>query len=596
MIAERLAALRAEMEKRGIDAWMIPTADFHQSEYVGDYFKCRCYMTGFTGSAGTALVMKDRAILWTDGRYFIQAERQLEGSTVELFRMGEEGVPTLWEFLKNYLREGMCLGFDGRVVSSRLGQELEKLAQSKGASVCWDQDLVGLIWSDRPEMSCEPAWSLDAAYTGKTREEKLAQVREAMEKAGAEEHIITSLDDIAWLFNLRGNDVACNPVVLSYAAVSKEKAVLFVQGRAVSRELKEELEASGVTLREYGEFYPAMAGLGETVSVLLDRSKISYALLKCLPGSVKLVDRANPEMLMKAVKNPVEVENMRKAHLKDGVALTKFIHWIKTNVGKIPMDEYSVGLKLEEFRREQEGFLENSFEPICAYGPNAAQCHYSASKDNCAKIEPKGFFLCDSGGQYYEGTTDVTRTMAVGPLTDEEKLHFTLVMKGMLNLAGAKFLHGCRGINLDYLARGPLWERGLDFNHGTGHGVGYLLNVHEAPNGFRWRIVPERDDSCVLEEGMITSDEPGLYIEGSHGIRTENLILCKKAEKNQYGQFMEFEQLTLAPIDLDAVDLELLDESDRRRLNDYHRKVYEQLSPYMSEEENQWLAQATRAI
>ena len=596
MIAGRLAALRAEMKKRGISAYLIPTADFHQSEYVGEFFKCRSFMTGFTGSAGTALVLPDRALLWTDGRYFIQAEKQLQGSTVDLCKMGEEGVPTITEFLKDNLKAGDCLGFDGRVIDSKKGEEYAKIAEGKGASLCWNVDLVGEVWTDRPKLSCKPAWALDVKYVGVSREEKIAKVREAMDKEGAQVHVLTSLDDMAWLFNLRGDDVACNPVVLSYAILTKEKVELFVQSEAVSEALKAELSASGVSLREYSEFYQAVSELPEDTSVLFDLNKVSFALVKNLKDSVKVINRPNPSVLMKAVKSPVEADNMRKAHIKDGVALTKFICWMKKNVGKIPMDEYSVGEKLEEFRREQEGFLENSFESICAYGPNAAQCHYSASKDNCAVIEPKGLFLVDSGGQYYEGTTDVTRTFAVGELTDEEKLHFTLVLKGMLNLASAKFLYGVRGINLDYLARAALWERGLDFNHGTGHGVGYLLNVHEAPNGFRWKIVPERNDSCVLEEGMITSNEPGLYIEGSHGIRTENLILCKKAEKNQYGQFMEFEHLTMAPIDLDAVDEQLLNDCDRNRLNAYHREVYEKLSPYMNEEEAIWLKQATRPI
>lgn len=596
MIAKRLDALRAEMKKRGVKAYLIPTADFHQSEYVGEYFKCRSFMTGFTGSAGTALVMPDRAVLWTDGRYFIQAEKQLAGSGVELFRMGEEGVPTIDEFLSDYLQEGDCLGFDGRVVDSKQGEDYAQIAEKKGASICWSEDLVDVIWDNRPELSCKPAWSLAVEHVGVSREEKIEKVREAMKESGADVHVITSLDDLAWLFNLRGDDVACNPVVLSYAILTEDKTELFVQSRAIDAELAAELEAAGVSLREYSEFYQAVSELPEDSSVLFDLSKVSYALVKNLKEGVSVINKPNPSVLMKAVKNPVEAENMRKAHIKDGVALTRFIYWMKKNVGKIPMDEYSVGEKLEEFRREQEGFLENSFEPICAYGPNAAQCHYSASKENCSVIEPKGLFLVDSGGQYYEGTTDVTRTMAVGPLTEEEKVHFTLVLKGMLNLASAKFLHGCRGINLDYLARAALWERGLDFNHGTGHGVGYLLNVHEAPNGFRWKIVPERNDSCVLEEGMITSDEPGLYIEGRHGIRTENLILCKKAEKNQYGQFMEFEHLTMAPIDLDAVDETLLTAEDKRRLNAYHRDVYEKIAPHLNAEEAEWLAEATRPL
>lgn len=606
-IQKRLGQLRELMKERGIDAYMIPTADFHESEYVGEHFKCRSFMTGFTGSAGTALVTEKDARLWVDGRYYVQAAEQLKDSTIVMMKMGQEGVPSLRDYLEECIPENGCLGFDGRVVNAAEGMELEEMLEEKHAGISCGEDLVGMIWEERPALSAEPVWALAEQYAGKCASDKIAEVRTAMKRARATVHILTSLDDIAWLLNIRGGDVAYNPVVLSYAVITMDQIYLYINEDTLKgpaypyldhdqdMTVRAYLENLGVSILPYDDLY-AMVGQFKNERVLLERGKVNYAICRLLDSSNKLVDRMNPTASMKAVKNPVEIENEKRAHIKDGVAMTKFICWIKENIGKIPMDEISVSDYLEQLRREQEGCLGLSFATISAYGAHAAMCHYSATPESNIPLEPKGLYLIDSGGQYYEGTTDITRTMALGSVTKEEKEHFTLVLMSMLQLGNVKFLHGCRGLSIDYVAREPLWRRGLNFEHGTGHGVSYLSSVHERPNGIRFKMVPERQDNAVLEAGMITSDEPGVYIEGSHGIRTENLVLCVEDEKNEYGQFLRFEFLTYAPIDLDVVDLTLMTAEDIELLNAYHSQVYEKISPYLNDHEREWLAQATRAI
>lgn len=596
-VKERLTALRAVMEQKKVDALIVPTADFHQSEYVGDYFKARAWLSGFTGSAGTLVVMADWAGLWTDGRYFIQAERQLAGSGIELCRMGVEGVPTESEYLLSNLKEGQTLAFDGRVLPGSEGEMLCRELEKKGVSVDCSEDFPGMIWTDRPAMSCTPAFLLEEKYAGRSAAEKLSDVRRVMADKGAFAHLLTTLDDIAWLLNIRADDVACTPVLLSYALVTMDQALLYVNPDAISEEVEAGLKASGIALRPYEGIYEAVEELaGETV--LLNSKKVNYALYSALKARASIVDEANPEQLMKAVKNETEVANLRLSHIRDGVAFTKFMYWLKNSVGRVKMriTESSAAEYLEDRRREQPGFIEPSFTTISAYGPNAAMMHYSATPESDADLLPEGLYLVDSGGQYYEGTTDITRTMALGPVPDEQKKHFTAVCRSVLALQNAVFLEGCRGINLDILARGPIWEMGIDYRCGTGHGVGYLSGVHEAPNGFRWKIVPERNDSAVLEPGMVTTDEPGVYIEGSHGIRTENELLCVAGEKNEYGQFLHFECLTFAPIDLDAIDPQYLSEREKGWLNAYHKEVFEKISPYLTEDETEWLRKYTRAI
>ena len=596
MIPERLTALREEMKRRNIDIYVVPTADFHESEYVGEHFKARKFITGFTGSAGTAVITLKEAGLWTDGRYFVQAEKQLEGSTVTLYRMAEEGVPAVEEFVKDKLPQGGCIGFDGRTVNGAWGEKFAAIAEEKGGSLSVGEDLINLIWTDRPELSRAPLFILEEKYSGKSTAEKIKDVRAKMAEEGADVHILTSLCNIAWLLNIRGGDIQSVPVVLSYLVLTKDQCIWFLQEEVVDDAIRAYLNENHIETRPYDAIYTYVPTIPESAVVLMNKSGVNYRICNELNKNIQVINKPNPTELMKAVKNPVEVDNTRLEHVKDGVAVTKFMYWLKTNIGKIPMTEISASDYLEARRREQENFIDLSFTTISAYGANAAMMHYSATPESNTGLKPEGFLLVDSGGHYYEGTTDITRTFVLGPISDEMKQHFTAVCRSNMKLANAKFLYGACGLNLDILARGPLWDMGIDYKCGTGHGVGYILNVHEGPNGFRWKIVPERHDSGVLEEGMITTDEPGVYLEGKYGIRTENELVCRKAEKNEYGQFMEFENITYAPIDLDGIDPEQMSPREKQMLNDYHKKVYEVLSPYMTEEENEWLKKYTRAI
>lgn len=594
-IKQKLNALRILMKEKKIDAYLVPTDDFHGSEYVGDYFKCRKYITGFTGSAGTAIITQDMAGLWTDGRYFIQAADQLRDTTIELFKSGEPGVPTVHQFLNDKLQEGMCLGFDGRTVSAREAEELQELLQEKHITFSVNDDLIGEIWEDRPVLSCEPVMELDIRWTGKSRADKIAEIREQMKAKEADTFILTSLDDIAWLLNIRGNDIHCCPVVLSYLVMMENELRLYANAAAFSEEIRSNLEADGVKIYPYDDVYSYVQSISSDKKVLLSRANVNSRLVSNIPSEVTILDEPNLTLLPKAVKNETEMENERIAHIKDGVAVTKFIHWLKKNVTRTNITELSTAEKLYQFRSEQEHFLGESFDPIIAYGTHAAIVHYSATEATDIPLEARGMVLADTGGHYLEGTTDITRTIVLGPVTAKEKKFFTAVLRGNLNLAAAKFKYGCTGLNLDYLARGPLWELGEDYNHGTGHGVGYLLNVHEGPNSFRWKNLPG-NPAPVLEEGMITSDEPGYYLENEFGIRHENLVLCKKAEKTSFGQFMCFEPLTMVPFDLEGINPEEMTERERKLLNDYHQKVYTTISLYLDEEEKEWLKQATREI
>ncbi len=594
-INERLSALRERMKQEGIDMYIIFSEDFHGSEYVGGYFGCREFISGFTGSAGTVVVGMDEAGLWTDGRYFLQAASQLEGTGIELFRMGNEGVPAVEEFVRDKLPAGGCLGMDGRTISAALGRKYAKICPCLRTDV----DLVGDIWEDRPLLSNKKAWLLSERYTGQTRQSRISDLAAFLRSRGADSMAVSSLDDICWLLNIRGDDVLDNPVVLAYMMVFCHGGVtLYADERKFLQADRAVLDQAGVTIAPYDRFYEDLSKLPDGWTLMLDSRALNYAAVCTLPEGVNVIDETDRIMLSKARKNPVEIENLKKAHLKDGIALTRFMYWLKTNAGKTPMTEISTAQKLESFRRQQEGYIEPSFEPISAYGPHGAIVHYSATEESNARIEPRGLLLMDTGGQYYEGTTDVTRTFVMGPLSRDEKFYFTQVLRGNLNLAAARFLYGCRGSNLDHLAREPLWQLGLDYKHGTGHGVGYLLGVHEKPNAFRWKIDAGNVDAsdAVLEEGMVTSDEPGLYLAGRFGIRHENLTVCVKDIKNEYGQFMKFETLTLCPFDLDGVDPGLMTEKERNLLNDYHQRIYETIGPHIPENEREWLKNATRRI
>ena len=592
IIRKRIDEVRNIMKKNSTDLYIVFTGDYHLSEYAGDYFGEREFLSGFTGSAGTLVIGMDKAALFTDGRYFVQAELQLKGTGIELMRIGVKDVPELTEYCIQNTPANGSIAVDGRTISASFGEKLEHKATKKNIKLDVTVDYAKSIWNNRPDFPYSKAFVSD---NGETVREKLIRLREKINEKEAGGHIITSLDDICWLFNIRGNDVVYNPVIMSYAYVTDKCAYLFADKDRFSDEIIEKLQKDGVTLKPYEEFYDFLDTIEEKV-ILVDMKRINYCAYKkiCNCG-VETVKTLSPVTSMKAVKNPVEIKNLSDVHIEDGLALTRFMFWVKENAGK-GITEKDAADYLDNERAKISNFIELSFETISAYGANAAMMHYSATKDNCAMLKPEGMLLVDSGGQYMRGTTDVTRTIVLGPVSDEIKKAYTLTLKGMLALADARFLYGCTGFNLDILARGSLWEAGLDYRCGTGHGVGYLLNVHESPNGFRWKHILGQNDLCVMEPGMVTSDEPGVYVDGKYGIRIENEIVCVRDYENEYGTFLKFKMLTCAPIDLEAVDVSYLNEKDIERINNYHSWVYEQLSPYMCGEELEKLKRATVRI
>lgn len=594
-IPERLAALRREMRFENTDIYIIPSDDFHQSEYVGEYFKSRQFITGFTGSAGTAVVTKDKAGLWTDGRYFIQAEDELSGSGITLFRAGEPEVDTIEQFLERELPSGGVIGFDGRTVGVTAGKSYARIAAQKQGHVAYNSDLIGRIWTERPELPVSKVFSLDKKYCGESTASKMARVRKKMKEYSSDIHLLSSLDDIAWLLNIRGNDIAYCPLVLSYLLIYEDHAELFADRSKFPDDILNKLSADGISIRPYDEIYSAVSAFHTDSRILLDPKRVNYTLYQNIPKETAIVEHENPEVLMKCIKNDTEVENIKRAHMKDAVAHTKFMFWLKNTIGtEKTVTEITASDKLESFRSEQDGYLEASFAPISAFAEHGAIVHYSADEKSNAVLRQGKMLLTDTGGHYLEGSTDITRTVALGEISRQEKEDFTLVARAMLCLMNTVFLHGCSGANLDCIAREVFWKERVNFNHGTGHGVGYLLNVHEAPVNFRWKegTIP----APALEKNMIITDEPGIYIEGSHGIRLENMLLVCEDEKNEYGQFMHFEPLTYVPIDLDALLPERMTEEERTMLNSYHQTVYEKVSPYLNEDERNWLKQYTRLV
>ena len=594
-ISERLTVLRREMERENIDIYIVPSDDFHQSEYVGEYFKARQFVTGFTGSAGTAVITKNMAGLWTDGRYFIQAEKELAGSGITLFKSGEPGIDTIEQFLEKKLPPKGVIGFDGRTVGVNTGKRYAQIAAEKEGSVSYQSDLVGRIWKDRPELPMGKAFLLDEKYSGESTASKLQRVREEMRKVSADIHLLSSLDDIAWLLNIRGNDIAYCPLALAYLMVYEDYAELYADERKFPEDVRNELKKNRIFMKPYNDIYAAVKSINPSSVILLDPNRVNYTLYQSIPKEVDITEQENPEVLMKCIKNDIEIENTKKAHLKDAVAHTKFMFWLKHAAGSDEtVTEISASDKLESFRAKQEGYLGASFAPISAFGEHGAIVHYSATPESSASLHKGGMLLTDTGGHYWEGSTDITRTVAIGEISQREKEDFTLAARAMLRLMNTVFLHGCSGANLDCIAREVFWKERVNFNHGTGHGVGYLLNVHEAPINFRWK--EGRTPAQVLERNMIITDEPGIYIEGFHGVRLENELLVCEDAANEYGQFMHFEPLTFVPIDLDALLPERMTEEERDMLNNYHRSVYEKVSPYLDKEEREWLKQYTRPV
>ena len=572
MINQRITKLRQLMKERGIDLYIIPTSDFHQSEYVGSYFEARHYMSGFSGSAGTLIVRQDEAYLWTDGRYFIQAEKELAGSCIQLMKMRTPGVPTIKEYIEKYPEA--TIGFDGRVMPYNQCLFTNTIQAN--------EDLVDLIWQERPELSHEEVYLYDTKYCGVSRKEKLEIIREEMKDA--KYHLVTTLDDIAWIFNIRGNDVLCNPVALAYALIEKEKANLYLKKEAVSQELIDELLKDQIEVKDYFDIYEDIKNING--KVLLDTKSVNYTLVNSI-NIDDVIDQTNPSQLLKSIKNETEIKATKDAHLHDGIAVTKFMYWLKTNIGKMEMDELSISNKLLEYRKQQPNFKDISFTTICAYHENAALMHYHPTEKQYSKVNASHLLLIDSGGQYLTGTTDITRTFVLGEMTQEERKDFTIALKAMFRLQNAHFIQDVTtGANLDILARGVIYDYDLDYRCGTGHGVGHFLNVHEGPNGLRPKSLYGHE-SCIVPD-MITTDEPGVYKEGSHGIRHENELLCVKHTENEYGTFLKFEPITYVPFDIEGLDLNYLSNHEIQTINDYQQYTYDRLKDYLTQEEKDW--------
>lgn len=574
--------LREKMKENKLDAYYVPTADWHGSEYINNFFKQRQFLTGFTGSAGDLIVTFNEACLWVDGRYFLQAAKQLEGSGIILMKSGEEGVPTIEEYLKEKLSSEDTLGFDGRMVNV-------ELCDSIGCEISVDKDLVDEIWKDRPGLNPKPIYSLPIESTGMYRKDKIKLVRKAIAETGAGCHVATCLEDIAWLLNLRGDDIANTPVFYSYAMICQERVRLYAFKECINEEILKELEADGVEVYDYEQIYEDASSLDAIV--LIDKNKVNYKLYQSITGEGIIKNQRNPLETLKCIKNPIEIKATLNAHRKDGIAMVKFLKWLKENVGAEKITELDVADKLLELRSSQEGYISLSFDTIAGYQENGAIVHYTATEDDFSVIKPEGLLLVDSGAHYIDGTTDITRTIVCGPLTEDMKLCYTYVLKAMINLAKVKFKMGASGRQIDMVARAELWRNGLDYNHGTGHGVGHVLSVHEDPNGIGPRYPHE-----PIAPGMITSDEPGIYLENRFGIRLENEILCKEYLETDFGKFFQFETITYCPFERDAIVKELLDPEQLEFMNSYHERVYNELKNDLNEEEKKWLFDATRPL
>lgn len=587
---KELMQLQMKMKENNIDYYVITTSDFHSSEYVADYFASRAFVSGFTGSAGTLVVGKNFAGLWTDSRYFIQGKTELEGSGIELKKQIDKD-STCTEFLKQNLKSGETLGFDARTMSADEGIEIEKFANSIGAKV-FDIDLVSSIWEDRPNMPSGEIYPLTDDITGETIDSKINYLRDEIKKSGANFHIISALDEIAYLLNLRGSDVTYNTVFLSYFTISENDAILYVNESKLNFEARDILKKNSISIKPYDAIYSDLKNLNSTHSVLIDTKFLNYSLYANINPESKKIVKDNPLKIKKSIKNDTELNKMKHYHKLDGVAMVKFIKWLKESISRETITEICASDKLEEFRRQNEGFVDLSFSTIAGFADHGAIVHYHATNQSQHTLKEGNILLLDSGAQYMGATTDITRTLAIGEITNEQiKSDFTLVLKAHLGLARAKFPSYVTGTNLDSLAKIHLWEEACDYGHGTGHGIGAFLSVHEGP-----QRIASTYNSVSLRPGMIISNEPGLYREGSHGIRIENLVFVKWWKNTEFGEFYEFENLTLTPIDLNLINKNLLDEREIKQLNEYHKRVYNELSPLLDEEHSEFLKQITREI
>ena len=591
-VNERISALRKEMQEYGLDAYIIPSSDPHQSEYVADHWKSREWISGFTGSAGTAVVTLDHAGIWTDSRYFISAEQELADSEMVLHKLIIQGKAEYAEFLKETLSSGAKVGMDGKVLSLGLSKHLKNTFKASGIDFVTDLDLIQSAWKNRPSLPQDQIFEHDIKYAGRSIAEKLEDIRAAMQAQQADFHLINTLDDIAWTFNIRGKDVECNPVAIAYAVIAAEEAYLFLDEQKVPQPLKDKLFINGIHLQSYDSILPFLKTLSADKSILIDPSTTSIAVYDAIAAE-KIIKGNTIPLYLKAIKNETEIGHIREVMIKDAVALTHLFMWLEEVVKERSVSEVEISEKMYSFRAEQPNFHGDSFASIIGYKGNGAIVHYRPAKETCAMVEADGILLTDSGGQYDDGTTDITRTIAMGPPTEEQKRNYTLVLKGHIGLARAKFPKGTRGVQLDTLAREHLWAHGLNYLHGTGHGVGFFLNVHEPPQGFAPGM--SLRGRTVIEAGMFTSNEPGYYKENEYGIRIENCILTVNAPSEE-GEFLEFETLTLFPIDTLLIERSMLNEEETEWLNSYHSEVFEKLAPRLNEKQQIWMKEKCKKL
>lgn len=590
-INEKIKILRSIMKERNMDAYIIPSSDSHQSEYTGEHFKSREWISGFSGSAGTVVVTESEAILWTDGRYFLQAEEELKGSEIELFKMGENDVPSINEYLKENLNNLDTIGFDGKLFSCSEVEKMKKVFNEKNIKINIKYDLIDEVWKDRPELPKGKVVIHDTKYSGISVLNKLETIRKEMRKKEIDYYLLSSLDDIAWIFNIRGKDIEYNPVVISYAIIDLDKATIFIDNEKLDENTKSYFNKNNIEVKDYFDIEKELNNLKEEKKIYFDPIKTSYWVYENIRSEVKKIKDEDLVSKLKSIKNDIEVKNFKNAQIKDGVAMVKFLHWLDMNIDREKITELSASKILEEFRAEGENYISLSFETIAGYKDHGAIVHYSAKEESEYTLEKEDMLLLDSGAQYLDGTTDLTRTIVLGEISKETKRDFTLVLKGHIALSQARFLYGTTGTQLDILARLPLLKEGKDYKHGTGHGIGYFLNVHEGPQG----ISPVYNKT-KLEPGMLVTNEPGFYKKDQYGIRLENILLVKDYKETEYGRFLEFENTTFCPFDLRGIDKSILNDEEKKWINEYHKNVYEVLSPHLDIEISKWLKTQTREI
>ncbi|MCF7793220.1 MAG: aminopeptidase P family protein [Candidatus Cloacimonetes bacterium] len=585
-VNDKISALRDLMNEHGFSAYIIPSSDAHLGEYVAEHWQARQWISGFTGSAGTVVVTLEKAGLWADGRYFIQAENQIKNTEIELFKIGIPGFPTYTEWLLQELQEGDEIGIDGSVFSVNDVKNMQQKFDKKNISIISHYDLIAEIWQDRPSLPTSQVFLHDVKFAGKSRKEKIEMIRAKMKKQNLDYHLFTSLDDIAWTFNIRANDIKYSPVSLAFAVIGLNSAHLFIDKNKIKN-----IDLNNVEIHTYEKITEFLSNLEPEKSILIDPNKTNIKLKNAIPKDCKIIEKPHISTLLKSIKNETEIANLKKCQIRDGVAMVRFLYWLDSNIGKIKITEMSAAEKLAEIRAKDENFVDLSFNSISAYMANAAMMHYAPSHENETELKPAGFYLIDSGGNYLDGTTDITRTVCLGNISHAMKRDFTLVLKSHIDLSLAHFLEGATGANLDILARHPMWQEGLDYKCGTGHGVGYFLNVHEGPQNFSQRLI-----NVPIKPGMTTTNEPGIYKENEYGIRTENTLLCVEDQKTYSGQFYKFEVISFCPIDIRAILPEMLNESQNEWLNNYHNKVYKKLNSYLTSEEKTWLEEMTKPI